>query len=103
MTVREILIEWLKARNCDGLATEDCGCGIDDLAPCDSYNFDCKAARECFATEDDEDYGVCGIEAGDTIFKSVTNEELVPRSFDVEERIAADLRRGEEQGLDVLA
>lgn len=47
ITVREILIQRLRAMGADGLATTDCGCGIDDLAPgWNCLDIDqCKAAR----------------------------------------------------------
>jgi len=34
MDVRQILREWLEAHDYQGLCTEDCGCNLDDLAPC---------------------------------------------------------------------
>jgi len=34
MTVEEIIKEYLTTNGYDGLCCEDCGCGIDDLAPC---------------------------------------------------------------------
>ena len=45
MTVREILIDYLKRSNCAGLANPDieCGCGIDNLMPCDC----CGDPDEC--------------------------------------------------------
>ena len=42
MTVKEIVIEYLKANGYDGLCGEECGCAIDDLVPCDSDPSDCK-------------------------------------------------------------
>ena len=35
MNVREIVITHLNAGGFDGLCCEDCGCGINDLFPCD--------------------------------------------------------------------
>ena len=34
MTTKEIIIKYLKDHGYDGLCTEDCGCGIDNLFPC---------------------------------------------------------------------
>lgn len=45
VTVRDILIRKLKALGCDGLASEECGCGIDDLAPCNGDCLGCQPAR----------------------------------------------------------
>lgn len=42
MTVKEKIVEWLKEIGADGLCGEDCGCGIDDLAPCC-----CDSVLEC--------------------------------------------------------
>jgi len=45
MTVREILIDYLKANGYDGLCTEDCGCGLDDIETCSNMQTDCKPAH----------------------------------------------------------
>ena len=34
MTVHEIVLEYLEEHGFDGLCTDDCGCSVDDLAPC---------------------------------------------------------------------
>ncbi len=44
ITARDLLIQRLQAMGADGLATEDCGCGIDDLAPCGLDCLDCEPA-----------------------------------------------------------
>jgi hypothetical protein len=36
-TVKDIVIEYLKANGYDGLCSSDCGCKIDDLIPCSGY------------------------------------------------------------------
>ena len=46
MNCKDIIIEKLKALGADGLATEGCGCGIDALAPCESYYLDCVPAKK---------------------------------------------------------
>lgn len=43
MTIKEIVKECLKIKGFDGLAGEDCGCGIDDLMPCDNPSPQCRA------------------------------------------------------------
>ena len=48
MNVRNIVFDYLKQNGYDGLCTDDCGCGLDDLQPCgyDKPNnpFDCVPA-----------------------------------------------------------
>ncbi len=44
MTVREIIEAHLKSIGADGLCTEDCGCGGNDLFACDSGSLDCVPA-----------------------------------------------------------
>lgn len=44
-TVREIVIAHLKSVGADGLCSEECGCGIDDLAPCGGDFSECKPAK----------------------------------------------------------
>ena len=66
MTCRAIVIEYLKANGFDGLVCTDvsCGCGIDDLAPCDCSISQCEpgyAFKSTCASCDSE-----GCEARDT-------------------------------------
>lgn len=54
MNVREIVIAHLKDGGFDGLAGEDCGCGLDDLMPC-GWERDvsvCKPARKVNCKQD---------------------------------------------------
>lgn len=45
MNCKEIIENYLRANGAEGLAGEDCGCGLDDLAPCcDGIPFDCVPA-----------------------------------------------------------
>ncbi len=46
MTVKEIVADWLKEHECDGLCHADCECGctLDDFVPCFDPDFDCVAA-----------------------------------------------------------
>ena len=44
-TIREIVRRELRRRGADGLASEECGCGIDDLAPCGGDCLGCVPAR----------------------------------------------------------
>lgn len=44
MQVTEIVKDWLKSHEYDGLYTDDCGCCIEDLAPCGGEGmFECYA------------------------------------------------------------
>ena len=42
MSVSEILTEWLKKNKYDGLWCDECGCGTDDLMPCDINPMYCR-------------------------------------------------------------
>ena len=58
MNVRQIVITHLKAEGFDGLAGEDCGCGLDDLMPCENYRLrDCKPATRIVCK--DEGFSRC--------------------------------------------
>jgi len=61
MTVKEIVHDWLKEHGYDGLCSDCCGCGLDELFPCDEGGCaDCvpgHLTRECDDTEC-EWYGV---------------------------------------------
>lgn len=59
MNARDMLIKQLQALGADGLCfpMDRCGCGIDDLAPCDCMHIDeCQAARWIKPKSDDSDY-----------------------------------------------
>ena len=43
MTVKEIVMKYLKDNGFDGLYSEDCGCLVDDLIPCSSDAEYCEA------------------------------------------------------------
>jgi hypothetical protein len=49
VTIREIIVEYLRQHGYDGLCKDSCGCGLDDLAPCGGDPMDCQPAhkRKC--------------------------------------------------------
>lgn len=54
-TVLQIVVEYLQERRYDGLcnAEQECGCGMDDLAPCGNLGDDCRPAVAVSVTEAD--------------------------------------------------
>jgi len=69
MTVYEIIFEYLSKNGFDGLCTDECGCLLDDLMPCDCVCSYCEAGyklsteeanRLGFEVDTDWDYIVCG-------------------------------------------
>lgn len=72
MTVKEIMIEYLKANGYDGLFNRggECGCQIDDLAPCcESFEYcepgylhkcsECPSAKEAECQCEQDPGGWC--------------------------------------------
>lgn len=53
--VREIVEAFLRVNGYKGLAGYECGCGLDDLMPCDGEVADCQPAfkRECYGCGND--------------------------------------------------
>jgi len=68
MTVKDIVIEYLKVRGFDGLCNPDagCGCGEGDFCPCSEDWSECEPAYKTFAKEEGDNYGI-----GDEIFTTV--------------------------------
>ena len=69
MNVYEITKKYLIDNGYDGLFTDDCGCLVDDLMPCDGDCSYCEAGYKMSAEEADKlgyevdpdwDYIVCG-------------------------------------------
>ena len=95
MNVKQIIIEHLKSIGADGLCTDDCGCGIDDLAPCEQWCPDCVPARKTIADEAGEFHDI-----GDTIYVPLEpgdpdgpNDKTAPLREDLRKAIAL-LREG---------
>ena len=62
-TVLSIITDHLRAIGADGLANEFCGCGLDDLAPCQECCLSCVPAMATIATEPGDEYDI-----GDVIY-----------------------------------
>lgn len=47
VNILEIINDYLKANGYEGLVntTNECGCGVDDLAPCGDITSDCEGAH----------------------------------------------------------
>jgi len=56
VTVKEIIVKYLKDNGYEGLCYPDieCGCSIDDLPPCDSLNENCETAQKVECKDCDE-------------------------------------------------
>jgi hypothetical protein len=67
MTVQEIVKVWLKEHGYDGLCTDGCRCGTDDLCPCCGDFQECVPAYKRIASEDDD---IDDIEPGDTYYSA---------------------------------
>lgn len=65
MNVKDIILANLQQVGADGLCNpeESCGCGIDDLQPCDGFQKGCRPAQQRVATEPGEYHDV-----GDRVF-----------------------------------
>ena len=67
MTVEEIVKQYLKANNYDGLCGEECGCSLDDFMPCEDSCNECEPAHKAkckhcgrkVMTPDGKDVEVC--------------------------------------------
>lgn len=60
MTVKEIIKKYLEDNGFDGLCTDDCGCGIDDLFPCcEDMCADCVPAYKCKCDHNCGEYHSC--------------------------------------------
>jgi hypothetical protein len=57
MTVRQIIIEWLKSNGYDGLFNRrgECGCDIEDLCPCYASIDECEPGYKGRCTDGAED------------------------------------------------
>jgi len=68
MTVIEIVLKYLNDNGYDGLCSECCGCGKDDLSPCNCDDvLACSPAYKRIATQQDINNGIeCDV--GDIIY-----------------------------------
>ena len=60
-TVKNIVIEYLKHHGFDGLLSPrgDCGCVLDNLAPCGGIKKGCQAAYKVPSLESEEAFFLC--------------------------------------------
>ena len=56
MSVKDMVIKTLKDNNLDALCGEDCGCRLDDLAPCGEIKGDCVFGKSCKSPDKEYDY-----------------------------------------------
>ena len=61
ITGKEIAAKWLKENGYDGLCNDECGCSVDDLAPCGDSTDDCMAAYMTHVFEGDDDYDLYSV------------------------------------------
>lgn len=48
MTIRDIVVAWLKEHGYDGLCEEECGCNLNDIMPCNlEGKARCRAGKIC--------------------------------------------------------
>ena len=52
MNVKEIVEKYLRDNGHDGLAVNECGCGLDDLMPCGNVSPDCVPAKRVKCNDD---------------------------------------------------
>jgi hypothetical protein len=55
-TVEDILVAYLRAHDYDGLAGDECGCALPDIAPCASWCGDCVAGWRIRVGPNDDRY-----------------------------------------------
>lgn len=78
--VISIVCDQLRVMGADGLCTEDCGCGLEDLAPCGAEHgsfIDCIPAKKRPITQEECDtgrWGWCDLSAGDDVFVPMEGE-----------------------------
>ena len=63
-TVKAIVEQYLKANGYDGLASDYCGCQLDDLAPCDNDFSHCRPADAHYCVYENCDECPCDTCAG---------------------------------------
>ena len=56
MKVLEMIAIQLRQLGADGLCNDECGCGLDDLAPCNDWIGDCVPATAVNTCNEDGEY-----------------------------------------------
>ncbi len=63
----DIIRDWLETHGYDGLASDDCGCAVNDLFPCGGeYIVSCSPAQKQVATDENAEGYCC--KTGDIIY-----------------------------------
>ena len=67
-TLKDIVKDYLIANKHDGLCCDGCGCGIDDLMPCDDPRSWCCPAHKEIVTDDNWDDWRGDYDIGDAVY-----------------------------------
>jgi hypothetical protein len=74
MTVRDIVKKYLEDNGYDGLAINECGCGLGDLMPCDNASPYCVPAKRFKCNRADcPTPGFCAGDVDDWCYRPVEN------------------------------
>ena len=67
MNVKQIVEKYLRENGYDGLYTDECGCCLDDLMPCDEFCLDCIAGYKVIITAKNQNKFGGEVEIGDWV------------------------------------
>lgn len=79
MTVRDVLRDWLKVNGYAGLAGDECGCSLDDLAPCGGDPLGCQPADLHKCSENCEHQQYCPGDGFDECYRPRPEAGKEPR------------------------
>ena len=81
LTISKIVHEYLKDNGYDGLCCEECGCGLDDLMPCDGDCINCVPAYINYCVKCDEKE-TCTFISMDKCYSAVKKHEPTNCQFE---------------------